>query len=172
MKQLAYFIIGLGIGFLACKYLFQTEDIIGDMEEIEIVKPKGVIPPERAKELDQNFNERHALINKELGIDDNRSSWYSLTDIKDYLDYAENQSKDLRATMDGIRIYVGAYEDKGLTTMFLVPTSSTKIQKGSSLPFGMFTQGGSRDIKGADVLNMGGAGYPPSANYPQQNLND
>lgn len=167
MKQLAYFIIGLGIGFLACKYLFQPEDIKGDMEEVEIVKPKGVITPERAMELDKNFNERHALIKNELGIDDNRSSWYSLKDIQDYLVYAEDQAKDLGATMDGVRIYVGAYEDKGLTTMFLVPTASSKMQKGSSSPFGMFTQGGSGDLNGADVLNMGGAGYPPSANYPQ-----
>lgn len=166
MKQLAYFIIGLIVGLLVCKFFFQTENIKEVTEEV-IIKPKGIISPTKAIKLDKNFNKRHALIKKELGIDDNRSSWYSLTDIKNYLVYAENQAKDLGATMDGIRIYLGAYEDNALTTMFLVPTSRTKIQKGGSSILEMFAQGESSDLKGADVLNDGGAGHPPSANYPQ-----
>lgn len=166
MKQLAYFIIGLGIGFLACKFLLQTEETKGEIEVI-ITKPKGVIPPLKAKELDKHFNKRHSLISDEIGKKDNRSSWYSLADIKNYLAYAKQQTGELGYTMDGIRIYVGAYGDNDFTTMFLVPTGNEKIQKGSLLPTNMLLQKGSSDISDGDVLNMGGNGGPPSANYPQ-----
>ena len=162
MKQLAYFIIGLGIGFLACKFLFQTEDTKGDIEVV-VTKPKGVITPAKAKELDRNFDRKHALINKDLGIEDNRSSWYSLKDMRDYLVYAENQANDLKYNMDGVRVYLGSHADDGLTTMFLVPTG---------IPFksattNNFLPPSSGDIPDGDVLNNGGDGVPPSHHYPQ-----
>ncbi len=160
MKKLAYFIIGLGIGFLACKFLF-NQSLTNDT--MEIIKPKGVITPEEAKELDQNYNQRHALISKDLGIEDNRSSWYSLKDIQDYLIYAEDQANTLGYKMDGIRIYEGAHGEKGLTTMFLVPTGvpADNMMKNNFLP------PTSNDILGGNGLNDGGDGHPPSANYPQ-----
>lgn len=164
MKKLAYLFIGLLIGFLACKYLFNQSLTDNNMG---IIKPRGVISPKKAKELDQNFNARHAVISKEIGVADNRSSWYSLEDLENYLAYAKNQADSLGYKMDGIRVYAGAHGEKGLTTMFLVPTSNSKIQKGSTSPFGIMTQGGSGDIGGADPLNGGGDGNPPSHNYPQ-----
>jgi len=169
MKQLAYFIIGLGIGFFACKFLFQTEETKGDTQEATqvITKPEGVISPSRAKELDKNFNERHSLISNAIGKQDNRSSWYSLTDIENYLAYAKQQTGELGYTMDGIRIYVGSHGEKDFTTMFIVPTGNEKIQKGSLLPANILLLAGSSDIDDGDGLNDGGIGEPPSANYPQ-----
>ena len=51
--------------------------------------PRGVITPAEAKTLDQAFDSRHQLIsNSIVKRPDNRSSWYSLQDMRDYLDYA------------------------------------------------------------------------------------
>lgn len=160
MKKLAYLIIGLGIGFLACKILF-NQSLTNDT--MEIIKPKGVITPEQAKKIDQDYNQRYALISKDLGIDDNRSSWYSLEDIENYIAYAKNQAKTLNYVMDGIRIYEGAHGERGLTTMFLVPTG-TPIPNQTTKSLMAATSG---DIPGGDCLNEGNEGNPPSANYPQ-----
>ena len=163
MKQLAYFIIGLGLGFLACKFLFQDSTPREDVQEVVFVKPKGVIDSKRAMEYDKFFNERHALISDAIGKPDNRSSWYALQDIKDYLAYAENQTTELKYSMDGIRIYLGSHGNKEYTTMFLVPTGIPA----ESLLKNNFMPPTSGDIPGGDVLNDGGVGHPPSANYPQ-----
>ncbi len=160
MKKLAYFIIGLGIGFLACKFLFNQSLTYDTME---IIKPKGVKTPEQARELDQNYNQRHALISKDLGIEDNRSSWYSLEDVENYLIYAKNQADTLGYKLDGIRIYEGAHSERGLTTMFLVPTGTPN----KSATTNNFMPPSSGDIPEGDVLNDGSNGNPPSANYPQ-----
>ena len=163
MKQVAYFIIGLGIGFLACKFLFQTEETKGDVHEEVIVKPRGVITPAEAVKLDNNFNPKHEAINKAFAIEDNRSSWYSLEDIQNYLAYAENQAGQLKYSMDGVRVYLGSHADDGLTTMFLVPTG-TPLKSATTNNFLPPTSG---DIPDGDVLNGGGNGVPPSHQYPQ-----
>ena len=163
MKQLAYFIIGLGIGFLACKYLFQSEDVKGDIHEEVIIKPRGIITPAEAVKLNNNFNPKHQAINKAFGIDDNRSSWYSLEDIQNYLAYAENQAGQLKYSMDGVRVYLGSHAEDGLTTMFLVPTG-IPLKNATTNNFLPPTSG---DIPDGDVLNGGGNGIPPSHHYPQ-----
>lgn len=162
MKKLAYFILGLGLGFLACKFLFQTESP-KETEEVTIVKPKGVISPARAMTLDKNFNERHEAMSNVIGKPDNRSSWYSFEDMENYLAYTKNQTDSLGYSIDGIRIYFAAYGDKEYSTLFLVPTGTKKTAKGQN----NFLPPTSGDIPGAGVLNDGSDGHPPSANYPQ-----
>ena len=87
-----------------------------------------------------------------------------MSDIRDYLDYAENQSKENGYEMNGIRIYNGAYpttkEDVGYSTSFIVPTTIGVN--------GNERSGGNKDIPGVDGLNDGDPGFPPEANYPQQ----
>ena len=127
--------------------------------------PKGVISPDEAKTLDQAFTARHDLIsNNILKRPDNRSSWWSLQDMKDYLEYAEAQVKELGYEMNGVRVYLGAYpeakEGPGYTTMFMVPTAD--------IPQGKDGSGGNSDVPGADGLNGGEDGHPPMSNYPQQ----
>ena len=124
--------------------------------------PKGLITPVEAKALNDAYTARCELISKDITKrPDNRSSWYSLEDIKSFLEYAENQAKELGYTMDGIRIYCGAYPEEdgqaGYSTAFIVPTASNTEENG----------GGSNDIQGANGLNKGTQGYPPGANYPQ-----
>ncbi|WP_299130939.1 hypothetical protein [uncultured Winogradskyella sp.] len=171
MKNLGTLLLGVIIGgaimyFYCCKESDQ-------MEIREIAAPKGIITPKEAMALDQAYNIKHRIINdslfkKSTDGGDNRSSWWSLEDIQNYINYAENQSGELGYTMDGLRVYLGSYPDSkgqtGLTTMFFIPTGKKNIAQGSIL---LKPQIGSNDITGADGLNMGGQGDPPSANYPQ-----
>lgn len=122
-------------------------------------QPKGLIAPSEAQRLNDAYTSRHSLISQDITKrDDNRSSWVSLEDLKAFIAYAENQSKDLGYEMNGIRIYSGAYPTEngqaGYTTAFMVPTKPGE-------------DGQSNDISEADCLNNMGHGFPPGANYPQ-----
>ena len=126
--------------------------------------PKGLISPKQAKVLNDAYTARCELVSRDITKrPDNRSSWYSLEDIRTFLDLAEAQAKELGYEMDGIRIYCGAYPDEngevGYSTSFIVPTSSNKIGEEGG--------GESNDVPGANGLNHGGNGVPPGANYPQ-----
>ena len=165
MKNFALFVIGLLIGGLAVYFFYEKE---GQPLATDLIKPNGLITPSEAKTLDQAFNSRHQLISDSIvKRPDNRSSWYALEDLRNYLTYAEKQAKDLGYAMDGVRVYLGAYPDTdnkiGLTTLFFVPTGHENTSKGSMISI----QNGSPDIQGADGLNLGSNGYPPSASYPQ-----
>ncbi|AUC81241.1 hypothetical protein [Lacinutrix sp. Bg11-31] len=173
MKNLLTLILGLIIGAIIMYfYCCKSGDFAAPMV---VVKPSGVISTKDARTLDRAFDSRHKLISDSIvKRPDNRSSWWSLKDMQDYLKYAENQSEELGYTMDGIRVYLGAYPDEevdskrtvGYTTMFMVPTSSEieqVHQKGGSAVDAK--DGG--DVPGGDPLNDGSAGNPPSANYPQ-----
>ncbi|MCO4822397.1 MAG: hypothetical protein KC469_10035 [Flavobacteriaceae bacterium] len=128
-------------------------------------KPKGIITPEEAKKLNDAFTARCELIGRDiLKRPDNRSTWFSLEDIRAYLDYAENQAKENGYEMNGIRIYNGAYptvEGKlGYSTSFIVPTKKIDEEKDGG--------DGNADIPDLEALNWGGTGWPPNASYPQQ----
>jgi hypothetical protein len=131
-----------------------------------MLKPKGVITPEQAKKLNDAFTTRCELISKDIvKRPDNRSSWFSLEDIKAYLVYAENQAKEKGYKMNGIRIYCGAYPTVdgkvGYSTSFIAPTADIPDGKDGA-------NGGSSDIPEGDPLNDGQSGWPPNASYPQQ----
>lgn len=166
MKQIIYLLLGIALGVLG-SYLYCSNC---EATPPEAVAPSGVITPKEARILDQAFNTRHELISDSIvERPDNRSSWYSLEDMRGYLNYAENQAKGLGYTMDGVRVYLGAHaaEDSvpGYTTMFFIPTGSESTSEGSMLPFN--TRANSGDIPGGDGLNGGSNGHPPSSNYPQ-----
>ena len=132
--------------------------------------PKGLISPEQIKKLDQAYNSRHTLISDSLiDTQDNRSSWHSIEEIESYLDYAKNQASELGYTLDGLRIYAGAYSDTkegpGLMTMFFVPTGVKNMSEGSMILSN--EEEGGDDIENANGLNIGHNGKPPGANYPQ-----
>ena len=130
-----------------------------------MTNPKGIITPKEAKELNDAFTERCELITKNITKKpDNRLSWYSLEDIRAYLNYAENQAKELGYEMNGIRIYCGAYPTidgkAGYSTSFIVPTARIIDGKDGG--------GGNGDIPDGDGLNKGSNGNPPDSDYPQQ----
>ncbi|WP_299779813.1 hypothetical protein [uncultured Formosa sp.] len=135
----------------------------------KVSKPKGLITPEEAKILDKAYNPRYDLLsNSVLKRKDNRSTWYALEEIETFLAYAKQQASDLGYSLDGIRIYEGAYPEvkgvAGYTTMFMIPTGTSKKIKKSILKS---TSSESEDIPEGDGLNMGQGGNPPEANYPQ-----
>lgn len=169
MKKLIYIIIGalLGVGG---SYFYQNKDDQIEVSAPKIIKPKGLISPREARALDQAFNSRHELISDSIvNRPDNRSSWYSLEDMTNYLKYADSQATAQGYTMDGVRVYLGAHEDVdsivGYTTMFFVPTGYKKVAEGSTSLF--TTAQKSSDLTGGSGLNNGGLGDPPPANYPQ-----
>ena len=171
MRKLSLLILGIILGAVLMYFYLstKTEVTMGDNP----TAPKGVISVQDAIALDAKWTEtRKAAVDSAAGKPDNRSVWYSLQDMRDYLNYAEAQAKDLGYTMDGIRIYMGVYGDKapvdkaGYSTLFIVPTGPKGISQGSSGPTNMVPPG-ENDIPGGNPLNDGGGGNPPSANYPQ-----
>lgn len=156
-------IIGAGV-----MYFF----VLQPSGDLKVERPKGVVSPDQMKTLDQEYNQRHQLISDSLvkrGGGDNRSSWYALDQVRDYLDYAEKESKKLGYTMDGVRIYLGAHPKEngkaGYTTMFFVPTGQAYKTEAGMINFSL--QSGGNDIPGAPGMDYGNMGQPPSANYPQ-----
>ncbi len=167
MKNLLLLILGILIGALVTYFYVSKPE-----SNLTITAPKGLISPDQAKTLDAAYNPRYKLVsdsivNRKGG--DNRSSWYGLEQMRNYLSYAENQAKEHGHTMDGVRIYLGAHPDQngesGYTTMFFVPTGTTHNSKAAIFNFSMAD--GSGDLPDGEGLDMGGNGNPPSAKYPQ-----
>jgi len=169
MKNFGLLVLGIILGALAM-YFYCCND--GDLAVEEPTKPSGLISSKEAKVLDEAYNVKHRIINdslfkKSTDGGDNRSSWWSTEDIQNYINHAENQAGELGYTMDGLRVYLGSYPQvdgqEGLTTMFFVPTGTENTSKGNMSPI---VFGSNEDIPGGDVLNNGGHGNPPGANYP------
>lgn len=132
-----------------------------------------------AKELNQNFiktrsKELNKIVERETGKPNEKdaiSSWFSIEDLKGYIAYVEAEGKAKNITVDGLRVYFGAYskndkkeDKKALSTVFLVPTQA---KVGSLQNDGAAAVASSSDIEGIDGMNSGGLGFPPSAEYPQ-----
>ncbi|MEO5787698.1 hypothetical protein [Gelidibacter sp.] len=168
MKNFMILVIGILIGALAMYfYCCQSNE-----EKVVSSAPKGLITPDQAKSLDLAYNPRYKLISDSLVTrkgGDNRSSWYGLDQVRNYLNYAEREAEKLGYTMDGVRIYLGAHPDQngeaGYTTMFFIPTGKSHKAEASMLNFSMQSGGG--DIPGAGGMDLGSSGNPPRANYPQ-----
>ena len=164
MKKIVTLVLGFLLGALAMYYYCSNLDG-GEA----IVKPEGLITPEQAKVLDQAFNERHRLISDSIvKRPDNRSSWWSLEDMRNYLTYAEDEALELGYTMDGVRVYLGAHptgKEVGYTTMFFIPTGTLNVSEGSTLfNYRLIDP---QNVPGSSGMNHGSAGNPPGANYPQ-----
>ena len=160
--------MSIGITVFSCAKDESVEP--GTTVKKEIIRPSGVISPERAAVLNDEWTKtRVSAINKARTEPDNRSDWWSLEDMRNYLDYAENQANELGYEMDGVRVYYAAYpendesEHAGQATMFIVPTGNVS----DNAKNGNMLRAGNGDIPGSDPLNDSNNGYPPEANYPQ-----
>lgn len=169
MKKLAYIILGFIIGAVLTYYFCPRPDDTEAMDT-KIVKPKGVISVKEAKVLNTNWTDfRKAAVDsaaKKQGRNkDNRSTYWSLEDIENYLLYAKAQSDTLGYDMTGIRVYLGVYgknagqSKKDLTTMFIVPTGKKSHSKAGMLNYNFQRD---QDIPG-DPLNEGNGG---NGGYP------
>ncbi|APY00444.1 hypothetical protein [Lacinutrix venerupis] len=117
-------------------------------------KPKGMITAAKAKELNDNWTNLRADANETAaGKPDNRSSWYSLEDMENFL----KQIKEDNSNVNGVRFYLGVEtteeDKKGLTTIFMVPTKDDG-------------KGNNQDIPDADGMDRGAVGVPPNQGYP------
>ena len=137
----------------------QTELTSVEHEEVEvstnIIKPSGVITAKEGISLDTNFNTRHSLLSKDIvKRPDNRSSWYSLDDMQNFLNLIMEENPNV----NGVRFYLGVEttkeDPKGLTTIFMVSTQDDGDCKNTDIP----------EAKGMD---RGETGDPPEAGYPQ-----
>ncbi len=170
MKNLGTLILGLILGALAMYFYCCNSDSY-DMVEAPI-KPSGVITEAQAKVLSDAYTPRYNLVSdsivKRKG-GDNRSSWWSLEDMNNYLAYAQSQTDSLKYTMTGVRMYLGAHPttpkgEPGYTTIFMVPTGYPTPPAGTT---NLVAAAGDGDIPGGNGMNGGDGGNPPGANYPQ-----
>jgi len=192
MKNLGYMILGCVIGALITyKFLpqnIQTNAANSLIPKKEVTRPDIVISIAEADSLSSRWTEyRQGSVDsayyrqrkgkgkyKNKNFDhkmrkDTRNVWWSLEDIQDYIAYAQQESTSLGYTMDGIRVYLGVYGDnedvvkKDRTTMFMVPTGTKNVSKGSSLNIASLTQRNSDDVPGGSPGNKGTGGqgaYP------------
>lgn len=167
MKNFIMLIFGIIIGALAMYFYFSSTTAA-----LKTEIPKGLITPDQVKVLDQAYDQRYRLISDSLVKregGDNRSSWYGLDQVRNYLNHAEKEAIDLGYTMDGVRIYLGAHPNEngeaGYTTMFFVPTGKPNKTEAAIFSFSMKSDG--NDIPGGHGLDYGNMGHPPRANYPQ-----
>ncbi|WP_442845530.1 hypothetical protein [Leeuwenhoekiella sp. H156] len=142
-----------------------------EMNSVALRRPNGVIPIKQAKLLDRTFKEtRQPALAEKLGVEDNRSCWWSIDDLEDYIAYARAEALAQGYELSGLRIYTGAYpkshSDKkmaGFATMFIVPTGNSTIQQAGFMLF-PFSQEEKTDLE-IDPLNMGHSRTPPSTGY-------
>ncbi len=137
--------------------------------QIAVKKPTHAISKKRAIALSNNYTARYDSISRIIGKQDNRSTWYSLKELKDYMAYIEAQGREQGYTVDGIRFYIGAYgaenkdpKKQNFTTIFLVPTgkkANVQTDRNSDNPT-------SPDINSIDPFNFGTGGWPPHSTYP------
>ncbi|WP_066220565.1 hypothetical protein [Formosa haliotis] len=193
MKKLALILLGVLIGVVGSQLLETktdekeinlerepptSESVAPSESDNTFSNPNGLISVQLAEEMSKAYQSRYDAINAshfEKNKFDNRSVWFSLSEIENYIWYAKKQahSKGLSEhAINGLRVYLAAYvknkkdpEQPGLTTVFIVPTIDNSKSK-SGMPFSVIQQGSS-DFTGADPLNLGGAGHPPEATYPQ-----
>lgn len=108
-------------------------------------RPKNIIPFGQAKKLFRNYDGIADLISENVGTDQNgepfmttRSLFYDINDLKEYLSYIEELSKEAGVTTSGIRFYFGRYTEDHVSstgsnrnakrqTFFIAPTTEEKI---------------------------------------------
>lgn len=136
---------------------------------VNATKPEHAITKEQAIELSKNYTARYDSASRLIGKEDNRSTWYSLDELKNYIAYIETQGKEQGYAVDGIRFYIGAYnadnkdaDKQNLTTIFLAPTGK-KI--GTMTERSMSSNPGSEDILTINAYNFGHSGWPPHLSY-------
>lgn len=163
MKNLIYLILGFLVGAVLTYYFCPKPE----KAENKIVKPKGVISIEEATILSENWTRyRKAAVDSAAQAQgreqDDRSVYWPIEDVQQYLEYAKHYSDSLGYEITGLRVYLGVYgkdagpEKSNLTTMFMVPTTSRLDSNGNSTSSGFKDGGG-----GVPPLNKGAGGDDP-----------
>ncbi|WP_395046522.1 hypothetical protein [Flavobacterium sp.] len=135
------------------------------------IKPSQLISPEKATELNSNYNTKRADLHlKAIGKEDANAVWYSIEELENYIEYIKSEGDQQGYTIDGIRFYLGVYsetekaERAGYTTIFLSPTGKS-IEESKFEKFAIVEEGCSQDITSIEPLNFGSMGNPPKMEY-------
>ncbi|MEX2350102.1 MAG: hypothetical protein WD554_04430 [Flavobacteriaceae bacterium] len=113
-------------------------------------KPDKCIPVNDARTLQENWiSTRQEAIDNAIGEEDNRSCFYTVAELKEYLDYVTEMSNEQEIANPGIRIYFAAYNEElnKKATIFLTPTVGDTHNAENNY-----------DI---EPFNLGTGGYPP-----------
>lgn len=158
MENLLTLILGLVIGILIMYFYCYKKTKSGGPVGSP-VEPKGLISPTEAKTLNDNWTDLRKVANDAVAENeiDNRSSWYSIEDVRNYLTLVENDNDSIT----GIRLYLGVHKDiseGGKTTIFMVPTIPNPRPKTGEDP--------NDDDPNAKGLDRSDDGMPPGASYP------
>lgn len=144
MKKLGPIIVGFIIGALLTYFFCPRPD--GEMHTMDtkIKIPKDTISVAEATKLFKNWQQNNPTeIDSTIEVEGSRKkitnvAW-SLSEVREYLDYAEAESDTLGFEMTGIRVYMGNYGKnpdaalKNRNTLFIVPTGNKKSSKASVL---------------------------------------
>lgn len=135
--------------------------------DVNLIIPSGVINQERAIELSETWSAKTSELlskaNATKSSNQAKSLWWSLEDLRNYLEYAEYEAIEKGYNMTGVRVYFGAYPEKqGQNTLFFAPTGYKNVSEASSM-FGLFLPPTDNDIP-VPPLNQGHGGY---GGYPQ-----
>lgn len=127
-----------------------------------MAKPKKCISPQDAEKLFTHWSKtRGEALRSHLGDHDTCEFTLSISELREYLDYVESESKDQGILNPGVRLYFGAYDESksGKSTFFMTPT------KGSSTN----SRGGDDDDDNnydIDAWNRHQGGWPPNGYTP------
>lgn len=155
MKNLRSLVLGLILGAAAAYFYFNNSNQPQTLSTPS-TPISGIITAQQAKDLSDNWTSLRKAVNDSVAFSDgdNRSSWYSLDDLTRFIETV----KTTHPKANGLRFYLGVdttIGTGGYTTIFMVPTEPNSKTKRNN------------DISGADGLDDGMAGYPPTAAYPQ-----
>jgi len=125
------------------------------------------------KFIDTRSKELNKIVERETGKPNEKdaiSSWFSIEELKSFIADVEKEGTAIGKTVNGLRVYFGAYSKNGnskkddLSTVFMVPTEA---RVGASQKDGIDGGEGGSDIEDLGGLNGGQTGIPPEAEYPQ-----
>lgn len=113
-------------------------------------KPAKCIPVNDARTLQENWiSTRQEAIDNAIGEEDNRSCYYTVAELQEYLNYVTEMSNEQDIANPGIRLYFAAYNEDSnkKATIFLAPTVGDAHN--------------SENNYNIDPFNLGSSGFPP-----------
>ncbi len=120
-----------------------------------MAKPKKCISPQDAEKLFTQWSKtRGEALKAHLGEQDTCEFTLKISELREYLDYVEDESKKLRISNPGVRLYFGAYNDlkSKKTTFFLAPTTGDDKDDENNYK--------------TDAWNFSTGGWPPTQYKP------
>ena len=149
----------IAISIMSCKS--EKPEATCDLSVIE----DKLITPDIAKEWAEIYTRtRYDSLTRALGFEDNRTTWYSIEELENYILYAKQEAKKKGITINGFRLHLAVnpdnfYQERGpLTTIYIAPTKPYR-QEGA---FFTFQPGGGGEDTDIHALEHGSNGNPPN----------